>query len=80
MDICHALKRAIEYSASGIENLGTGFGYTVQTIVDCYQQVNNTNFEVQYLPRRSGDAERTVLDNPSSYMLNSYVLEEMVRK
>jgi UDP-glucose 4-epimerase len=79
MDICRAIQRAIEKPANGLENLGTGTGYTVKEIADTFLKVNDINAKINYLPRRSGDAERTVLDKPSSYMINSYSLEQLVK-
>jgi UDP-glucose 4-epimerase len=79
MDICRAIQRAIKTPANSLENLGTGTGYTVKEIARAFFKVNGINCNVEYLPRRNGDAERTVLDEPSTYMINSYTLDELVK-
>jgi UDP-glucose 4-epimerase len=87
VEICRALEIATRKPAyvpgaefvSLLENLGHGTGHTVQEIVDAFKRVNNVEFEVEYLPRRSGDAERTVLDNPSPYMLSLFTLDDWVK-
>jgi len=80
MDICRSIELAIEKSANGLENLGTGIGYSVKEIARAFFKVNGINCNVEYLPRRSGDAEKTVLDKPSTYMIQSYTLEQLVKK
>ena len=80
MDICRAIVLAIENPSNNIENLGTGVGYTVKQIANAYMKVNNCKFDLIDLPRRAGDAEKTVLENPSKYITNSYTLEELVKK
>lgn len=79
LDICRAIQKAIELPANGLENLGTGTGYTVKEIASAFYRVNKLTCNVEYLPRRSGDAERTVLNEPSTYMINSYTLDELVK-
>ena len=59
--------------------IGTGTGYTVKEIASAFYRVNKLNCDIEYLPRRIGDAERTVLDKPSTYMINSYTLDELVK-
>ncbi len=78
-EICHAVTKAIEESTNQIENLGHGVGTTVQQMVDLYKKVNNCEFEVKICPRRPGDLERSVLDNPSPFMQKLYTLEELLR-
>ena len=80
MDICRSIMLAIEKPANKLENLGTGIGHTVKEITQTFYRVNGINCNVEYLPRRNGDAEKTVLDNVSDYMINSYTLEELVKK
>ena len=80
MDICRAIQLAIETPANGLENLGTGTGHTVKEIANAYMQANNCKFELSICGRRNGDAERTVLKNPSSYMKNNYTLEQLVKR
>ena len=80
MEICDAIKTAINEPANSLENLGTGVGYTVQEMVDTYKFVNRCEFKVNYLPRREGDLERSVLDNPSRYMKRVCDLKDLVKK
>jgi UDP-glucose 4-epimerase len=67
-EICHALEQAIDHSTDQIENLGHGVGTTVKQMINLYKKVNNCEFEVRVCPRRAGDLERSVLDNPSPFM------------
>lgn len=79
MEICEALKDAIETPANGVECLGHGVGYTVKEIVDLFKKVNGTDFEVKYGPRRKGDLPSSVLENVSPYMKNLYSMEELLK-
>lgn len=79
MEICHALKDAIETPANGVECLGHGVGYTVKEIVDTFKRVNDVDFEVKYGPRRKGDLASSVLENVSPYMRNLYLMEELLK-
>ena len=78
-EICHAIWQSIETPAMGLENLGHGFGMTVKEMVDTYKKVNNCDFKVNVLPRRPGDLEYSVLENPSKYMVHLYTNEELLR-
>jgi len=78
-EICHALKLAIEQPANSVESLGHGVGYTVREIVNKFQEVNNTFFDIKYGPRRQGDAAVSVLQDVSKYMLNLYSMEELLK-
>ena len=78
-EICNAVSQAIEQSTNKIENLGHGVGTTVQQMVDLYKKVNNCNFEVKICPRREGDLERSVLDNPSNFMTRLYTMEDLLK-
>lgn len=78
-EICHALKLAIENPANNVESLGHGVGYTVREIVNKFQEVNNTFFDIKYGPRRKGDAAYSVLENVSKYMTNLYSMEELLK-
>lgn len=78
-EICHALKLAIEQPANGVESLGHGVGYTVREIVNKFQEVNNTFFDIKYGPRRQGDAAVSVLQDVSNYMINLYSMEELLK-
>ena len=77
-EICHALEQAIDRSTNQIENLGHGVGTTVKQMIDLYKKVNNCYFDIQICPRRAGDLERSVLDNPSSFMQQLYTMEDLL--
>lgn len=79
-EICAALIEAIKKPANSIEGLGHSVGTSVKEMVEIYQRVNNCNFTVKTLPRRSGDLERSVLDNVSSYMKTLYTIEDLLKK
>jgi UDP-glucose 4-epimerase len=78
-EICNALEQAINKSTNQIENLGHGVGTTVKQMVELYKRVNNCEFEVQVCPRRAGDLERSVLDNPSQFMQKLYTIEKLLK-
>lgn len=78
-EICDALKQAIEKSTNQIESLGHGVGYTVREIVNLFQKVNDTDFNVKSGPRRKGDLPRSVLEDVSPYMRNLYTMEELLK-
>jgi len=79
MEICHAIKKAIETPANNVENLGHGKGHSVKEIVEQYQLVNNCKFDVISCQRREGDLECSVLDNVSSYMSDLYTFDELLK-
>jgi UDP-glucose 4-epimerase len=78
-EICTALVSAIDLSTNQIENLGHGVGTTVKQMISLYKKVNNCDFEVRVCPRRDGDLERSVLDNPSSFMQKLYTMEDLLK-
>jgi UDP-glucose 4-epimerase len=78
-EICYAVSQAVTDSTNQIENLGHGVGTTVQQMVDLYKKVNNCDFEVKICPRRDGDLERSVLDNPSKFMKKMYTMEDLLK-
>jgi len=78
-EICAALISAIEESTNQIENLGHGVGTTVKQMVELYKRVNDCDFEVRVCPRREGDLERSVLDNPSRFMQKLYSMEDLLK-
>jgi len=77
-EICNALEQAINKSTNQIENLGHGVGTSVLQMIELYKTVNNCKFEVNICPRRAGDLERSVLDNPSPFMQKLYTMEELL--
>jgi UDP-glucose 4-epimerase len=78
-EICHAVINGITNSSNNIENLGHGVGTTVKEMVDIFKDVNHCNFETIIGPRRSGDLEISVLDNPSGYMKKLYTLHDLLK-
>lgn len=78
-EICNALVQAIDQSTNTIENLGHGVGTTVKQMVKLYKTVNQCDFEVKICPRRDGDLERSVLDNPSKFMQKLYTMEDLLK-
>ena len=79
LEICNALKEAIEEPANNLENLGHGLGTTVNAMVELFKQVNDVDFTVKYGPRRKGDAAVSVLDNPSRYMKHLFELKDLLK-
>ena len=79
MEICDALKQAIEKSSNQIECLGHGVGYTVKEMVNLFQVVNNVDFSIKYGPRREGDLAVSVLENVSPYMKTLYTMEDLLK-
>jgi len=78
-EICDALKQAIEKPSYKVESLGHGVGYTVREIVSMFQNVNDTDFDVKYGPRRKGDLASSVLEDVSPYMRNLYTMEQLLK-
>lgn len=78
-EICNAVSQAINQSTNTIENLGHGVGTTVQQMVDLYKNINNCEFKVNICSRRTGDLERSVLDNPSKFMTKIYTLQDLLK-
>ena len=79
LEICNALEQAIENPANSLENLGHGFGMSVKDMVNMFKKVNNVDFNVEYGPRRKGDAAVSVLRNPSKYMKTLYEFEDLLK-
>jgi UDP-glucose 4-epimerase len=79
MEVCDALKTAIEKSSNQIECLGHGVGYTVKEMVNLFQTVNDVEFDVKKGPRRKGDIVSSVLEDVSPYMKTLYTMEELLK-
>ena len=79
MEICDALKTAIEKPSNSVECLGHGVGYTVKEIVEKFQDVNNVDFGITYGPRRKGDLASSVLEDVSTYMRSLYTMEDLLK-
>lgn len=78
-EICCALEQAIDRSTNQIENLGHGVGTTVKQMISLYKKINQCDFNVNICPRREGDLERSVLDNPSPFMQKLYTMEDLLK-
>jgi len=78
-EICNAIKLAIDVPSNSIENLGHGVGHSVAEIIKTFKQVNNCSFKINVCDRRSGDLEKSVLDNPSKYMKKLFSIEELLK-
>lgn len=78
-EICYSVIKGIEYSSNQIENLGHGIGTSVKQMIEIYKRVNDCDFTVNICPRRSGDLERSVLDNPSTFMQKLYTMDDLLK-
>ena len=82
MEICEALKLAIEQPSNDMECLGHGVGHTVGEIVNLFREVNdikNIDLLTKIGPRRQGDLPISVLGNPSSYMKKMYEFRDLLK-
>lgn len=79
MEICDALKTAIEKPSNQIECLGHGVGYTVKEIVNLFCRVNDVDFCITSGPRRQGDLPYSVLEDVSPYMKTLYSMEDLLK-
>ena len=57
-----SIAKAMENTGVFIYNLGTGKGYSVQQLVDAFQQANDIEIPYQYAPRRKGDIAQIYAD------------------
>lgn len=78
-EICNAVTKAIDQSTDRIENLGHGVGTTVKEMIAIFKETNNCEFNVIAGPRREGDLETSVLDNPSRFMKKLYTINELLK-
>ena len=78
MEICDAIKTAIEKPSNQIECLGHGVGYTVKEMVNLFCKVNDVDFTITAGPRRKGDLPSSVLEDVSPYMRNLYTIEQLL--
>jgi UDP-glucose 4-epimerase len=79
MEICEALKTAIEQPSNSIECLGHGVGYTVKEMVNLFCRVNDVDFSISSGPRRPGDLPVSVLEDVSPYMKTLYSMEDLLK-
>jgi UDP-glucose 4-epimerase len=79
MEICEALKTAIEQPSNSIECLGHGVGYTVKEMVNLFCRVNDVDFSISSGPRRQGDLPVSILEDVSPYMKTLYSMEDLLK-
>lgn len=79
MEICNALKEAIENPANSLQNLGHGIGHTVKEMVEIFELANDVKLNVTYGPRRKGDIEKSVLTDVSPYMKQLYDIDDLLK-
>lgn len=79
MEICDAIRTAIEKPSNSIECLGHGVGYTVREIVHLFEDVNDVTIDIKYAERRPGDLAYSVLEDVSPYMKNLYSIEQLLK-
>lgn len=79
MEICNALKEAIENPANSLQNLGHGIGHTVKEMVEIFGLANNLTINTTYGPRRKGDIETSVLADVSPYMKQLYDIDDLLK-
>lgn len=78
-EICYSITDAIYRSSNQIENLGHGVGTSVKQMINLFKEINRCDFDVKICPRRKGDLEKSVLDNPSPYMKRIYEMNELLK-
>lgn len=78
-EVCNAVIKGINSSTNQIENLGHGVGTSVNEMVSLFKLVNKCDFKVIYGPRRSGDLENSVLENPSPLMEKIYKINDLLK-
>jgi UDP-glucose 4-epimerase len=78
MEICTAIKLAIETPSNSVESLGHGVGHTVREIAETFKRVNKCEFDVVDGDRRAGDVAISVLKTPSLYMPEMYNLDQLL--
>jgi len=79
MEICNALKLAIDKPANSLQNLGHGIGHTVKEMVEIFGMTNDVTINVTCGPRRKGDIEKSVLSDVSPYMKKLYEIDELLK-
>jgi len=79
MEICNALKLAIDSPANSLQNLGHGVGHTVKEMVEIFGMTNDVAINVTYGPRRKGDLGKSVLTDVSPYMKKLYEIDELLK-
>lgn len=78
-EICNALIKAIFKPSNSIESLGHGTGKSVLEIVNTFKHVNNVDFNINFVDRRPGDIETSVLKTKSTYLTSLYTFEDLLK-
>lgn len=79
IEICEAIKTAIEEPSNNIECSGHGVGRSVYEMASIFQDVNQCEFEIKYAPRRKGDLPISVLKDVSPYMKRLYTIDQLLK-
>ncbi|MFS0212271.1 NAD-dependent epimerase/dehydratase family protein [Corynebacterium striatum] len=61
-DVAEAHVLAAEKELSGIYNLGTGEGYSVTDVIECFERTSNAKVDTIFLPPRPGDVPLSIAD------------------
>ena len=78
-EICNAIKKAILNPSCSIEGLGHGQGYSVLEMFKKFEEINSLSIELEYGPRRAGDATSNVLKDVSKFMENLYSFDDFLK-
>jgi UDP-glucose 4-epimerase len=79
LEICDAIKTAIEMPSNKVECLGHGVGHSVREIVNLFEKVNDVTLNVKFKDRRPGDIPYSVLTDVSPYMKNLYPIDQLLK-
>ncbi len=65
-DAVRAITLAVDSTATGIVNVGTGVGITVQTVYDTLVEIHGSQHPLTYEPTRKGEVIHSVIDASSA--------------
>lgn len=68
-DAVSAILAALDSSATGSVNVGTGIGISVQTVYDTLMQIHGDRHPLNYEPFRKGEVSHSVIDPTSAKQL-----------
>jgi len=66
-DVTEALLCAIPKNKSKVFNIGTGIGYSINELINILSRLSNNTLNIQYLPKRSVDINKNILDVTHAY-------------
>ena len=73
-DVCQSVYAILANQMfSGIVNIGSGIGTTINDVVESISAITGTQVEVEYQQSRQGDLHRCVLDNERQVELTGIV-------